>query len=118
MAWLAGPDGEPIERVGIGTPDVAGAQAVIEAGVGSPLAAAGTQLRFRPGGGREDLRGDGWDLDGDLGVLGLEHSDGAHRRARPTPTRWPACGRRSPPRTPATCWSHSRRATRPWTGAA
>ncbi len=35
-AWLAGPDGEPIERPGVGTPDLDGAEAVIEAAAGSP----------------------------------------------------------------------------------
>ncbi len=73
-AWLAGPDGEPIERPGVGTPDLDGAEAVIEAAAGSP--AAGKELRFRPGAGDTDERGDGWDLEGDLAVLGLERADG------------------------------------------
>jgi hypothetical protein len=37
---------------------------------------AGRQLRFRPGRGAADLRGGGWDTDGDLHVLELETRDG------------------------------------------
>jgi hypothetical protein len=36
----------------------------------------GAELRFQPGTQETDLRGDGWDLDGDLAVLGLEPRDG------------------------------------------
>lgn len=68
MCWLAGSDGQPVERVGVGTPDVAGAEAVVESASG--------ELRFRPGSGEEDVRGEGWDLDGDLSVLGIERRDG------------------------------------------
>ena len=37
---------------------------------------AGAELRFRPGAQESDLRGDGWDLEGDLSVLGLGPRDG------------------------------------------
>ena len=37
---------------------------------------AGRELRFRPGSSERDLRGVGWDLDGDPAVLGLEPRDG------------------------------------------
>jgi hypothetical protein len=37
---------------------------------------AGQELRFRPGSSERDLRGVGWDLDGDRAVLGLEPRDG------------------------------------------
>jgi hypothetical protein len=36
----------------------------------------GGELRFRPGTQERDLRGDGWDLEGDPSVLGLEPRDG------------------------------------------
>jgi hypothetical protein len=36
----------------------------------------GGELRFRPGAQERDLRGDGWDLEGDPSVLGLEPRDG------------------------------------------
>jgi hypothetical protein len=76
IAWLEGADGQPIERVGVGTPDPQGVEAVVEAAAGSPGAATGAQVRFRPGAGDADARGDGWDVEGDLDVLGLERSDG------------------------------------------
>ena len=34
------------------------------------------ELRFRPGSGERDLRGEGWDVDGDRAVLGLAERDG------------------------------------------
>jgi hypothetical protein len=36
----------------------------------------GVEVRFQPGAGETDLRGDGWDLEGDRSVLGLEGRDG------------------------------------------
>jgi hypothetical protein len=36
----------------------------------------GAELRFQPGSQDTDFRGDGWDLDGDASVLGLEPQDG------------------------------------------
>jgi Type I phosphodiesterase / nucleotide pyrophosphatase len=76
VVWLADADDDPIERLGAGAPDLeAGATAVVEAGAGN-AAETGARLRFRPGTGTRDLRGDDWDLDGELAVLGLEHRDG------------------------------------------
>jgi type I phosphodiesterase/nucleotide pyrophosphatase len=37
---------------------------------------AGTELRFQPGSHETDRRGARWSLEGDLGVLGLQHRDG------------------------------------------
>ncbi len=68
LGWLAGPDGEPLERTGVGAPGLDGAEAVVESGAG--------ELRFCPGAGEEDLRGGGWDLDGDRSILGLGPRDG------------------------------------------
>ena len=68
LCWLAGPDGEPLERNGVGTPEVDGVEAVVESKEG--------ELRFRPGTAEEDLRGGRWDLDGDRSILGLDHADG------------------------------------------
>jgi hypothetical protein len=66
IAWLAADGGSPLLR-GSGRADDP-AEAVIERG--------GSELRFRPGSAHTDLRGDRWDLDGDLGALGLELRDG------------------------------------------
>ena len=68
LCWLAGPDGEPVERTGVGTPDLEGVEAVVESEAG--------ELRFRPGSAETDLRGGEWDLDGDRSILGLEPADG------------------------------------------
>lgn len=80
IAWLAGPDGRPLERSVVGTPDLDGAEAVIEAARGNlgsePTAERAGELRFRPGAGVQDRRGGGWDLDGDRSVLGIERRDG------------------------------------------
>ena len=76
VAWLAGPDGEPLERNGVGTPELDGAEAVIEAAAAVRRRRAAGELRFRPGSGDEDLRGGSWDLDGDRSVLGLDRADG------------------------------------------
>jgi hypothetical protein len=54
--WLAGPDTDEPE-------------AVIRA-------AGGAELRFRPGNGVEDPRGERWDLEGDLSVLAARIEDG------------------------------------------
>jgi len=40
------------------------------------VAGAAGELRFAPGSAVADSRGAGWDLDGDLGALGLERRDG------------------------------------------
>jgi hypothetical protein len=80
VAWLAGSDGRPLQREGAGPPDDEGVEAVIEAARGnrgsSPTAARAGELRFRPGGQVRDRRGLGWDVDGDLSVLGAELRDG------------------------------------------
>ena len=52
----------------------------------------GAELRFQPGTQETDLRGDGWDLDGDLAVLGLEPRDGRIASADYR-TGSPGCGR-------------------------
>ena len=67
VACLGAADGTPILR-SEGGPDAA-AEAIIERG--------GRELRFRPGSQGADLRGRGWDLDGDLSVLELRRCDGA-----------------------------------------
>lgn len=77
VAWLTGPDGKPVERTGIGTPAPGEVEAVVEAGAGSSSAERGAKVRFRPGTGERDPRGDGWDLEGEPAVLGLERADGA-----------------------------------------
>jgi hypothetical protein len=80
IAWLAGPDGRPLERAGVGAPELAGAEAVIEAARGNRGAGPGgepvAELRFRPGHGERDRRGGGWDLEGDRSVLGIAERDG------------------------------------------
>ena len=80
VAWLAGPDGRPLEREGVGVPDLTEAEAVIEAAAGNagaqPTSEHAGELRFCPGAGEADARGAGWDLDGDLSVLGLRVHDG------------------------------------------
>jgi hypothetical protein len=43
---------------------------------------AAGELRFRPGSGQTDLRGEGWDVEGELGVLDLETRDGRIRSER------------------------------------
>ena len=53
IAWLAGPDGKRLVRDGVGTPDLDGVEAVIEAAEGSGVAERGAELRFRPGSGIE-----------------------------------------------------------------
>jgi hypothetical protein len=68
VCWLEGPAGMPLARLGTGMPARADVSAVVERG--------GERLRFRPGGGVADLRGAGWDLEGDPGVLGGVIEDG------------------------------------------
>jgi len=69
FAWLADPEGRPLDRAGTAFGLPAGTQAVVERG--------GAKLRFRPGDEVRDLRGAGWDLTGegrvlDVGVDGTE----------------------------------------------
>ncbi len=64
VAWLAGPDGTPVERTGVQQHDAA--EAVVERD--------GRELRFRPGSGPRDPRGNRWDLRGDPEALLLDTS--------------------------------------------
>jgi predicted AlkP superfamily pyrophosphatase or phosphodiesterase len=68
VTWLAGEDGAPVERDGVGPPVSRELEAVV--------VHDGAELRFRPGTGRADLRGESWDLDGDLAALDGELRDG------------------------------------------
>jgi hypothetical protein len=62
VAWLSGGEGA------VNGARAEPAEAVVERGE--------RQLRFRPGGQLTDLRGRGWDTDGDLATLGVELRDG------------------------------------------
>ncbi len=76
--WLEGADGKPLQRDEPGMPAGGGEVAVIER--------PGAQLRLRPGGETADLRGRGWQVDGDLGVLEARVEDGQLRsEAYPDP---------------------------------
>jgi hypothetical protein len=66
MAWLVRPDGEPLERP---LPGVSGSSEAV-------VSREGRELRFRPGGDVEDLRGGRWSVDGDLSVLDARIEDG------------------------------------------
>ena len=68
VAWLAATNGAPAEREGTGPPPESELEAVIERG--------GVELRFRPGTEVADLRGMGWDLDGDPNALDAVVRDG------------------------------------------
>jgi hypothetical protein len=57
-------DGEPTHPGAAGP----GTEAVVRAG--------GAELRFAPGSQSPDMRGGHWDIEGDLGVLGLAERDG------------------------------------------
>jgi hypothetical protein len=65
---LEGSDGLPLRRVGPGMPAGGGEWAVVERGEAA--------LRFRPGSGVEDLRGGGWEVEGDLPALEASVADG------------------------------------------
>ena len=69
VCWLESGDGEPLVRVGVGLPAAEKATAVVERD--------GRRLRFRPGGEVSDLRGQRWDVDGDLAAVGATVEDGA-----------------------------------------
>ncbi len=64
-------DGRQLERKEPGPPAHGGAWAVVERG--------GEALRFRPGGEVADLRGGGWELEGETGVLAATVADGRLR---------------------------------------
>ena len=69
VTWLAGADGKPLVRTGVGLGDDAGgAEAVVSSN--------GHELRFRPGSRHRDRRGAEWDLSGDSGALAAEVSGG------------------------------------------
>ncbi len=68
VTWLAGERGLPVERHGAGPPPDSDLEAVV--------VRDGAELRFRPGSARSDLRGERWDLDGDLSALECELRDG------------------------------------------
>jgi Type I phosphodiesterase / nucleotide pyrophosphatase len=70
VCWLEDAGGKPLERDDPGAPP-SGALAVVER--------AGSQLRFCPGSTVTDLRGEGWDLDGELGTLEATVEDGRLR---------------------------------------
>jgi Type I phosphodiesterase / nucleotide pyrophosphatase len=61
VCWLEDVGGIPLERPDPGAPGSSDARAVVERG--------GERLRFRPGDGIEDLRGGGWEIEGELRVL-------------------------------------------------
>jgi hypothetical protein len=74
VAWLAAPNGEPLERETVGLASLDGVEAVVESsasGTGGP-----TELRFRPGSGAADRRGASWEVEGDPAVLALDDADG------------------------------------------
>ncbi len=60
VCWLERPDGSALRRRDVGLP-AEPAVAVVERG--------GRELRFRPGAGVTDLRGEEWEVDGELAVL-------------------------------------------------
>ncbi len=75
---LEGPDGEPLDRADPGMPASGGETAVIER--------AGERLRFQPGGSVADLRGRGWDIEGELSALAAQVEDGRlHSDTYPDP---------------------------------
>ena len=67
VTWLADTEG-PLRRPGGGVPHLETAEAVVQSPAG--------ELRFRPGSGEADRRGRGWDVEGDLGALGLARAGG------------------------------------------
>jgi predicted AlkP superfamily pyrophosphatase or phosphodiesterase len=73
LCWLAGPDGEPVDRRAPGGGGE-GRRAVVER--------AGRTLSSRPGGEIEDLRGGDWDLDGEIEALEAEIAAGRLRSER------------------------------------
>jgi hypothetical protein len=62
IAWLAGEDGAPVVRRGVGLPDEAAVEAVVERD--------GSEFRFRPGGWLQDVRGNEWAVRGEPEALG------------------------------------------------
>jgi hypothetical protein len=68
VMWLAGEDGKPLAREGIGLPDDPGIRAVV--------ARNGYELSFRPGGQLSDERGADWDVSGEPEALGADVTSG------------------------------------------
>jgi hypothetical protein len=76
--WLEAADGRPLQRLEPGMPTEGGEWAVIER--------PGEQLRFRPQGETSDLRGQSWEVSGDLGVVEARVENGRLRsEAYPDP---------------------------------
>jgi predicted AlkP superfamily pyrophosphatase or phosphodiesterase len=61
VTWLAGPDGEPVNRTDLHPAESDGFTAVVEGPAG--------EIRFRPGSAVSDRRGELWELDGDPAAL-------------------------------------------------
>ncbi len=68
VAWLAGPDGAPLTRPGVGLSADGEVRAVVERN--------GFELRFRPGGQLRDVRGAGWMVDGEPEALAADITRG------------------------------------------
>jgi hypothetical protein len=68
VTWLAGEDGAPVVRSGVGLPDAGRVQAVVERN--------GYEIRFRPGGQLRDLRGNGWRVSGEPEALAADVTRG------------------------------------------
>jgi predicted AlkP superfamily pyrophosphatase or phosphodiesterase len=71
VCWLEGPGGRPCERREPGAPEKAGTWVVVER--------RGERLRFRPGEGLTDRRGEGWEVEGALSTLEASVEDGRLR---------------------------------------
>ena len=56
VTWLADEDGSPLLRTGVGLPEGAEVEAVVERD--------GHEFRFKPGGQLKDVRGNGWSVSG------------------------------------------------------
>ena len=68
VAWLAGPDGAPLTRPGVGLSADGEVRAVVERN--------GFELRFRPGGQLRDVRGAGWTVEGEPEALAADITRG------------------------------------------
>jgi Type I phosphodiesterase / nucleotide pyrophosphatase len=68
LAWLAGPDGMPVVRRGVGLPHEDPIYGVVERN--------GFELRFRPGGQLRDVRGNGWEVRGEPEALAADVTRG------------------------------------------
>jgi Type I phosphodiesterase / nucleotide pyrophosphatase len=68
IAWLAGPDGAPLTRPGVGYSANGDVRAVVERD--------GFELRFRPGGALRDVRGTGWTVEGEPEALAADITRG------------------------------------------